>query len=166
MNEIEFRKQLDNISSSLPTQQPNTIRQLNSLCSHSISLESNQYFINAKEDCFRYIFKNIIPKHIWAAIEQKHQKNDFNSENFISSLISRGLLVLHAEQREDDKIVVYFEGDKVKHFGRIDNDKIISKWGNYHVWRHKRWEIPLSYGNSIKYSTGSINLDILETALK
>ena len=78
-------------------------------------------------------------------------------------LIAQGFLSLHEQQEENDKIIVYFNGDVPKHFGSIDGNKIMSKWEERgHVWSHGIWEVPLSYGESVRYATDDVDLTALE----
>jgi hypothetical protein len=48
-------------------------------------------------------------------------------------------------------VVIYYRGNETKHVGLVDGDKIRSKWGIGHVWRHPAFEVPDSYGDLIRY---------------
>jgi hypothetical protein len=37
------------------------------------------------------------------------------------------------------------------HVGLVDGDRIRSKWGIGHVWRHPRFEVPERYGDLILF---------------
>jgi len=47
------------------------------------------------------------------------------------------------------------------HFGKIEQDRIISKWGKGLIWEHPVFEVPLSYGHVVKYSNGIVNNEAL-----
>ncbi len=167
MTQDEFRQKLDEITNlkGNPNKQPDLIAALNSQYPHDITLVGNPDYIDTQIDCFKYVFKDIIPSDIWRVIEQKHIKNGSISETFISELISKGLSGLHDKQEESDRIVVYFEGDTAKHFGLIEGDKVESKWGSYgHVWNHGLLEIPLLYGTVFKYSKGQVDEGFLHSS--
>jgi len=54
----------------------------------------------------------------------------------------------------DGDIAIYFDGRRSpKHAGILKNGRIVSKWGDAktHVWEHGPWEVPISYGNVIKF---------------
>lgn len=162
----ELRKKLDEITNGLPSRQPDLINKLKSQYEHGISLISNPSFIDSTEDCFVYVFKEKIPIDIRNKIRYLIQESPHIFEDMMHELISKGFLSLHDQPEKDDKIVVYFKEGLPKHFGLIDNDKIISKWGIVHVWKHGLWEVPLSYGGIAKYSTGNINEDLLRKTIE
>ena len=76
-----------------------------------------------------------------------------------SSFIHEYYDCLFYEKKESEvevgSLISYWEGDKIKHTGIISdiNEKqmiINSKWGTSHIFRHGKWDIPLSYGSDIK----------------
>ena len=166
MTQSEFRKQLGEITNNnLPRSQPTLIDKLKSQYDHSINLIGNRNFVDTTKDCFKFVFEDIIPKSSWKIIEEKHQENNEITESLISNLILSGFLALHDEQEKSDNIVVYFHDDKPKHFGKIEGNKFVSKWGVGLVWRHGLFEIPHPYGNKAKYSSDQINCEILQKVI-
>ena len=49
--------------------------------------------------------------------------------------------------------------------GKLENDMIISKWGIGLIWKHSLFELPLSYGSTVKYSDGDVDNKVLELLL-
>ena len=82
---------------------------------------------------------------------------EMHYKNIGIRLISEGILELHNSWKDDDHVVVYFNNSIPVHFGKIDKRAIISKWGVVHVWMHGLWEVPLSYGNTVKFSDGQVD---------
>lgn len=72
--------------------------------------------------------------------------------NLISFLIRDFLYELKPNEVVDDCIVVYFDKGKPIHAGKWRQGFVISKWGKYsHLWRHDIWELPVEYGNSVRF---------------
>lgn len=76
-------------------------------------------------------------------------------------MLNKKFLSLHEECNNNDRVVVYFNGSEVTHFGLIDGEKIKSKWGSGLIWEHMLFEVPVTYGNTVKFSDGLVdwNLD-------
>lgn len=156
MEILEFRRMLDEITNrGLPSKHPDLINSLKEKYEHKITLFSI-FGYTTGEDCFKSVFKNEVPENVW----RKFENLGPNSEKFIQELILDGFLDLHSQQKSEDKVVVYFKDNQPKHFGRLDGDMIISKWGKGQTWKHRFWEAPLSYGDEIKFSSCTINIDL------
>ena len=80
------------------------------------------------------------------------QKDVGVGPKFVAWLVSNSILrptdMDHADDRD---LVLYFEGPIVKHAAKISGDRLISKWGSFHLWNHGLWEVPEAYGNEIRY---------------
>jgi hypothetical protein len=157
----QFRRILETATEKIPRDHPKLVESLRQSYPHCIELVSKPWIINTREDCFLFAFKDGFPADLLHAFEHLIDCQPHLYEQVSNKLISEGLLKLHDGKREGDKAVVYFDGNKPKHFGIIDQDKVISKWGKVHVWRHPLYEIPLSYGETVKYSDGQIDEDVL-----
>lgn len=51
----------------------------------------------------------------------------------------------------DGDYVLYFLDQKIVHAGKVKSGKVVSKWGNGHIWIHGVLEVPDSYGDHVKY---------------
>jgi hypothetical protein len=80
--------------------------------------------------------------------------------------LSEGIVPVHDEQGVDDKFVVYLEGDTPKHFGWLEGNKVMSKWGRGRILNHGLWEVPITYGTKVKYSSGEIDCATLKKVIE
>jgi len=58
-------------------------------------------------------------------------------------------------------VVLYMTSESPVHAGRWDRDRVVSKWGLDHVWRHRVYEVPSSYG-AIAQPYGALPRDLVE----
>ena len=160
----DFRKQLDLATQCIPRKHPDAIRALSKEYTHSISLRCNPNIMDSTSDCFLFVFEEYVPEQLVGKISAFSQKASEKS-NVFQVLLDNGFIELHDERKADDKIVVYFDKGTVTHFGKIQNDKILSKWGVGLIWEHPVFEVPSSYGNEVKYSSGRPEVEVLEKLL-
>ena len=111
-----------------------------------------------------FVFKEKIPSEliekIWGCSESSSNPSDI-----FQMLIENGFIEMHEVRKADDKIVIYFHENSAMHFGKIEQDKVVSKWGIGLVWEHPVFEVPFSYGNEVKYSNGKIDFKILKKVI-
>ena len=161
----EFRKKLEQATQGIPCKHPQCINSLSNDYSHSIVKQGNPNDMDTTTDCFIYVFKQKIPNSLMEIIHKISENSQENLKNCIQELLESGFIELHDIKSTDDTVIVYFDNSIVKHFGKIVNGEIISKWGKGLIWKHPVFEVPISYGNIVKYSNGKINIDILEKIL-
>lgn len=161
----EFRHRLDEATQGFPRKHIERIAALKNLYPHNIILHSNPNFLDS-DDCFLYAFKNIIPNDLQKEFVDVVLENADQFEAICQRLVSEGFIALHDEQNISDRIVVYFDGTVAEHFGKIEKDEIISKWGKGYAWKHDLFEIPLSYGNTVKFSNGEIDIDVFRKVIE
>jgi hypothetical protein len=156
-NDTKLRSKISELTTNtIPTKHNKSIEGLKSQFNHSIVLISNPNIIDTTEDCFLYVMKNILGKDDYRKLKEGVQKiNNFNE------LINKDFLSLHEEFNNNDRVVVYFDGNGVTHFGLIDGEKVKSKWGSGLIWEHSLFEVPITYGNTVKFSDGLIDWNIL-----
>jgi len=71
---------------------------------------------------------------------------------YLRWLIDQGHLVEALEAPADGLLAVYWNGDRVKHVGVARADgSVASKWGIGFLYEHREWEVPSTYGDSIRY---------------
>ncbi len=152
-NNTELRSEIRRLTATtIPTKHKRSIEELKQKFNHNIRLLSNPNFIDTTEDCFLYTMKHVLAKPDYEKLKGKLP----NLGNF-NDLINKGFLSLHDEYDNTDRVVVYFNENGVAHFGFIDGEKIRSKWGRGLIWEHSLFEVPIEYGNTVKFSDGSIN---------
>lgn len=159
MDTNEFRHKLDEATQGFPRKHIKRIADLNGLYPHNIRLYGNPNVFD-NDDCFLYVFRDRIPSDLLTIFENLVTDNSDLFEDIGHDLISKGFISLHNDQRGSDTIAVYFAGGAAKHFGRIEGNRIISKWGRGYAWKHDLFEVPLSYGNTVKFSNGEIDEDV------
>ncbi|MCK4829720.1 hypothetical protein KA005_79080, partial [bacterium] len=103
-------------------------------------------------NCYRHAL-NVHHSNEIDQVEKTAGKTLKFSSVFIKHLIQKGILSeIQAEEAKDKDIVVYINIVEPQHAGKIDGQKIISKWGmTGALWKHDIFEVPISYGNDIKY---------------
>lgn len=71
---------------------------------------------------------------------------------YLRRLIDTGHLSEIYGSPENGSLAVYWNGDKVEHVGVANEDgRVVSKWGIGYLYDHEPWEVPSSYGRSIRY---------------
>lgn len=46
---------------------------------------------------------------------------------------------------------VLYSSSRIEHAGKVVENAIESKWGKGHLWRHGVFEIPQSYGDTVRF---------------
>jgi len=73
-----------------------------------------------------------------------------DSTEFVD-IIEQHLTEIEQNEIQDGDYIIYFHNGKPQHAGRIRNNKVVSKWGMYHLWEHDIWEIPVEYGDTVRF---------------
>jgi len=74
----------------------------------------------------------------------------FPGREFVQFLLDTRLEETLTEEVRDGDHVIY-AGAEIEHAGIVRGEGIESKWGLGHVWRHGVYEVPLRYGNHVRY---------------
>lgn len=72
---------------------------------------------------------------------------------FIEHLLRQGIVtVRRGIDYSCDDVVLYYQGQQMKHAARVvtANGKLVSKWGVGRIYEHDLFEVPSSYGDTIK----------------
>lgn len=91
------------------------------------------------------------PKYI--AIASYGLGRVFAGAEFAHWLIDRGLLAeVSRADAQDSDLVFYFSEGTFKHAGLWRrNGRVVSKWGEGHLYDHELFEVPMSYGADVKF---------------
>ncbi len=119
--------------------------------------------VSSRMTRFRFAFGEKIPTEVWREIERLPPAAH---RDLLAKTLLENILPLHDEREVDDEFVVYLDGDTPKHFGRITGNKVRSEWGRGRVLNHGLWEVPLTYGNKVKYSSGVIDFALLRKTIE
>jgi hypothetical protein len=52
---------------------------------------------------------------------------------------------------DEAQLVVYESSGEPLHVGRVRGNRVVSKWGPFHLYEHGLWEVPLSYGDTVSF---------------
>lgn len=164
MNLKDFRKKIEEATQGIPRKHPENIASLFKDYPYSIMLQSNPNYIDSTTDCFLFVFQGKIPDKLVEKIRNFYEDTSTRVDYF-HQLLDDGFIELHTSRKANDEVVVYFNDGVPAHFGKLENDLVISKWGIGLIWKHKLFEVPLSYGDTVKYSDGNIDNKVLKRLL-
>lgn len=154
-NNYELRNALSDITTNYTGKragdQVRLIEDLRQQYQHSISLVGEA--VPGQPETFRY---NCI-QHVLGLINPPAEiikiANDyaaiFPSPEFMQYLIEHMLVEL--AQRKDGCVIVYSDGQGIKHAGKSEGELVVSKWGLCHLWRHRIYEVPITYGSDVRF---------------
>ncbi len=71
--------------------------------------------------------------------------------NFVTQYLLPRMTAVVGRDWRKAAIVLYYEGDQLKHSGLRQGRLVQSKWGDCHIWEHGVLEVPLSYGQRVVY---------------
>ncbi len=126
---------------------------------HSINLVEDVLF-SYPYNCFAFAF-NVVESEPIIRILKEDAFNGGRYDvkfgpDFVKKLISENFLT----KDKDGDIIIYFNEDLPLHGGKINNDRVVSKWGVGLLWNHGVWEVPTSYGNDYERFTLTSEEDI------
>lgn len=99
--------------------------------------------------CYQYAFDLIDVAEV-DMIALTYPKIFPNSE-FTSCLVTELMHEITIKNANDGDIVVYFKNDIPVHAGKMKNKQVVSKWGIAHLWQHGVYEVPIEYGDSVRF---------------
>ena len=102
--------------------------------------------------CLMYVF-DFTEKPEYIDIARYPGFNVYAGANFVYWLIDRRFLteISEVNARTGD-LLMYFNGCDFKHVGILrESKRVISKWGIGHLYEHGLWEVPLSYGTTLRF---------------
>jgi hypothetical protein len=73
----------------------------------------------------------------------------FPNAAYVTSLIAT--VLIETDNPADGDFVVYFQDGMVKHSGIWAGGRVQSKWGTGHLWEHALHEVPLRYGDHVRF---------------
>ncbi len=168
MNEIEFRTQLENITKCRgETKQEKLIEDLSLRYPHSIKKHEDKSVIESslEYNCFNYalnLFRSLLLR------EGVTKKDLFPDCEFVRFCIEKiRLAEIPFKAVKNDDLIIYFDsGAQPKHAGTMRNMRVVSKWGHGNLWEHATWEVPISYGNNVRYFAAIEDEEVLKHYLE
>ncbi len=157
-NNLKLREELQKITENMNNHGENVGRQIvliNNLAReypHSIKIieEAKQTEDDSwRYNCYMFAFD----------LRGKKELNDVGlriykilpDSQFAIYLLKDHLSEIKPEEVQDGDYVIYFEDGRPTHAGKVCGQNIVSKWGTAHRWQHGLYEVPLNYGNGIKF---------------
>lgn len=99
--------------------------------------------------CFQHAFGLADPPEMVRRIATSFV-DVYPSSQFVSFLIANDLQERTPDAVANGDVAVYWDRGHIKHAGLVEMPDIISKWGTAHLWRHRAFELPTSYGNQVR----------------
>jgi len=115
---------------------------------HSIQLSAEAVLADRKTwafNCHTYTFGLRGSEEVLRLVT----RTIFPNGAYVTSLID-GMLT-ETEDAEEGDFVVYFQDASVTHSGLWSHGRLRSKWGTGHVWEHALHEVPLRYGDEVRF---------------
>jgi hypothetical protein len=100
-------------------------------------------------NCHEYAFDLRGSSEIKKIAVQYH--SIFPGRDYVAWLIENVLTEVTISEARDGDFVVYFSNDQIMHTGVWTSSKVRSKWGLAHLWEHGLYEVPASYGNTVRF---------------
>ena len=138
----------DEVSEQIPA-----IAALTSRFDHDISLEAEALPGDRRSwryTCFQHAFELVDPPRLIIKIANCGEGVHINGE-FVDFLTSNVLSAEAPEQVADGDVVVYSSNGSPKHAGKCRAERVVSKWGDFHLWRHRVLEVPMRYGSTVRF---------------
>lgn len=127
------------------------LEELSSEIQNTIQILESEYPID-RYTCFVYVF-DFIEDPEYVGIASHGIGRVFAGTAFMNYLIDENYLKeISEEDVKVDDIVVYFNENEIKHAGQYKSkNRVISKWGIGNLYEHSNFEVPIQYGDTIRY---------------
>jgi len=157
LNDPALRAALDEITSQFTGddvgRQIALIRDLGAQYSHSITPAAEAVPSDPstfRYTCFQHAFELIDPPLAVVDIATLYPAV-YPSAEFVEYLIAQHLTEVRVEDTHDADLVVYWADAGIRHAGKVRERLIFSKWGTAHMWSHGLFQVPASYGNTVRF---------------
>jgi hypothetical protein len=106
-------------------------------------------------NCFAYAFGIWNDPRYERLVSRAKNSALMNPAFVMQWLGGAGIIDVTDDAVRPNDVVLYFTGDRLMHAGRVvavsAERTILSKWGGNEVHEHKLWELPLQYGDRVRY---------------
>lgn len=142
-----------------------TLTKLGPRHGHSITTEPSVLRFS-RFNCFAFAFRLTEHERYDRLVDAKQSSALLNAK-LVTQLLERGdLIAVDYTSAKPGDIVLYFNGRNLTHAGRVIESeprcRILSKWGGNEVHSHALWEVPLSYGATVRFVETPPPEDILQ----
>ena len=146
----DLRTRLRDVTENgMPESHPRLIEQLRAMYAHTIEVVPSPAPID-RYTCAMYAF-DLVEDEEYRNIVLAARGPVYASTGFVQRLIDHGTLE-PLDQPLAGALVIYRLNGAVTHIGRmISRDRIESKWGIGHLYRHALLEVPSQYGDELEF---------------
>jgi hypothetical protein len=155
-DDLALRSELDRITFAFVGdevgQQIPAIAALKLRFGHDITLEAEAVPSDRrswKYTCFQHAFELVDPPALIVKIANTDRL--YPNSEFVAFLTRNVLDTVGPEQVADGDVVVYSPQGIPKHAGKCRAGRVVSKWGEMHLWRHRLFEAPLRYDSTVLF---------------
>jgi len=143
--ELQSMTELEDVS-----QHPAILEEIRRRSAHSILLVQSRFPI-AHYTCLMHVMAFAGSKE-YQAIASRGLNVVFAGSEFAHWLIERGdITEISSMSSSERKMVFYFADNRFKHAALFKKGhRLVSKWGRGHLYEHEVWEVPKTYGGSIR----------------
>ena len=99
-------------------------------------------------NCHAFSFGLYQQEAFWALRESRHDV--LPTGQFVCERVLPAMSEIRLGVARDHDLVLYFDGEELKHSGVVIDQGVESKWGTAHRWRHAALEVPLSFGDTLR----------------
>ncbi len=150
---VEITDWNDYLETSIELQkQIKAIQNLSAKYPHSISLVKEAERNNSasyKFTCYMYAF-DLLDQVELNRIAQ-FSNEIYPKREFVSYLIDNFLTEIDVYQSNVGDYVIYFNDGIIAHAGNVRRERMISKWGFGHLWKHGVFEVPAEFGKDVLF---------------
>jgi hypothetical protein len=148
-----LRDALDRIISiSFPSEYEATFEEVRRQHGHTIRLLKADRAWLQTFNCYAAAL-DIVDHPKYRSMVNRYHNSLIPTSDFVSNLLDdQELQELDASTIEMGDIVLYFDGDKVRHGASVASPKRLrSKWGFDKFYEHSLWEVPWAFGDQVKF---------------
>jgi hypothetical protein len=131
------------------SQHPELLTKLSCICENTIELLASEHPIGSYTCLMHVLEFTEKPEYV----EKASSPVAYAGAKFAQWLLDKSKLreIPQVDAKESD-IIFYFNGREFKHTGILRNcNRVISKWGTGHLYEHDVFEVPSSYGESVRF---------------
>lgn len=157
---LSLRTRLQEIRcGSVPVEaHPSLIAELAVEVSHSIELAPHSPCVPiASYNCFEFALGLAGCREV--QLIAKHLPSTFCSGEFAEHLVD--LVLGPVDSPSTGDLVLYRDHQQIMPAGVVEANRVISKWGTGHLWRHGLLEVPAKYGDVTSFHEAPVATEII-----
>lgn len=130
---------------------PRAIEELRSRFGHSIEIVESSHPITSYT-CAVHAF-GLIDDQTYIEVASYGLGRTFAGREFVEFILAKNLLTeLSTHRLTENSLAIYLDHAQFRHVGIVrSRGRLLSKWGTGHLYEHPIWEVPLAYGDTVKF---------------